>query len=539
MPKTLKTFLLFFFFLLPYFSLADSYLEKRVFFVEKNFDALKRERVLATNLVTSQNFNVYVDDDFWSSFPLTQREKLVQRIKNVISVFEEKAYPLLTSVLGKETERGINQDPKTTILIEMMKEDAGGYFREADYFEKSLAPSSNERKIIYLNSYWIEDPIFIENLIHEFTHLIIFKQKREVQGVDEERWVQEMITEVAPTIAGYSENLKRRIALFQKYPKNPILEWEEKAEDYGALSIFAHYLLDQFGTEFFSNLIKTKNTGILAIESSSQKKFDTLFRNFLIAVFLQDCNLGKEYCFQNELLKGVKIQPELHLLPTVGGSSFSIFRQAKDFVGDWQKFYGGNGNLLLELEYENRADFDFSLLLCDKSNQCQLQVLQPTPAGKIVVKVDDFSKKYAYFSVITFSKTKKTEKDLPLSTYNFSIKANFGPQMVISNSSLISTSTLPNPSASLSCKKLERNLKVGMRGEDVKCLQEFLKNQGSEIYPEGEITGYFGALTFQAVKRFQQKYWQEILAPWGLTKDQPTGFVGQTTRLKINQLISY
>jgi len=64
-----------------------------------------------------------------------------------------------------------------------------------------------------------------------------------------------------------------------------------------------------------------------------------------------------------------------------------------------------------------------------------------------------------------------------------------------------------------------------------------LKSQGPEIYPEGLVTGYFGPLTLSAVKRFQQKYWQEILAPWGLTKDQATGFVGPTTRAKINQLL--
>jgi len=76
-----------------------------------------------------------------------------------------------------------------------------------------------------------------------------------------------------------------------------------------------------------------------------------------------------------------------------------------------------------------------------------------------------------------------------------------------------------------------------MKDAEVKCLQEFLKSQGPEIYPEGLVTGYFGPLTLSAVKRFQQKYWQEILAPWGLTQNQPTGFVGSTTRAKINQLL--
>jgi len=72
---------------------------------------------------------------------------------------------------------------------------------------------------------------------------------------------------------------------------------------------------------------------------------------------------------------------------------------------------------------------------------------------------------------------------------------------------------------------------------EVRCLQEFLKSQGQSIYPEGLITGNFFSLTKQAVIRFQEKYADEILAPLGLR--QGTGFVGPSTRQKINQLLGF
>ena len=75
-----------------------------------------------------------------------------------------------------------------------------------------------------------------------------------------------------------------------------------------------------------------------------------------------------------------------------------------------------------------------------------------------------------------------------------------------------------------------------MRDHQVKCLQQFLKSQGQEIYPEGLVTGNFLTLTKQAVIRFQEKYREEILAPLGLEKG--TGFVGSMTRKKINNLIN-
>ena len=85
------------------------------------------------------------------------------------------------------------------------------------------------------------------------------------------------------------------------------------------------------------------------------------------------------------------------------------------------------------------------------------------------------------------------------------------------------------------------NLKLGMKGNDVKQLQIFL-NQHLDVplaktgpgSPRNE-TDFFGPLTKAAVIRCQEQHAKEILAPWGLTKG--TGFVGKTTRAKINELM--
>lgn len=71
----------------------------------------------------------------------------------------------------------------------------------------------------------------------------------------------------------------------------------------------------------------------------------------------------------------------------------------------------------------------------------------------------------------------------------------------------------------------------------VRALQQFLNDENSAGLP---VTGFFGQLTDAAVRNFQVKYWQDILAPWvpyGLFTDHtPTGLVGKTTAWKINML---
>ncbi|OGZ18704.1 MAG: hypothetical protein A2175_00235 [Candidatus Nealsonbacteria bacterium RBG_13_42_11] len=76
-------------------------------------------------------------------------------------------------------------------------------------------------------------------------------------------------------------------------------------------------------------------------------------------------------------------------------------------------------------------------------------------------------------------------------------------------------------------------LTVGSQGAEVQELQKCLAKD-PEIYPEGEITGYFGGKTKEAVIKFQEKYAETILKPAGLEKG--TGDVKKSTMAKLNEL---
>ena len=77
------------------------------------------------------------------------------------------------------------------------------------------------------------------------------------------------------------------------------------------------------------------------------------------------------------------------------------------------------------------------------------------------------------------------------------------------------------------------DLKVGSQNSEVRALQECLA-KFPNLYPEGEVTGYYGDKTKAAVIRFQEAYAEEILDPWGFS--QGTGIVSRTTRVKLNEV---
>ena len=73
--------------------------------------------------------------------------------------------------------------------------------------------------------------------------------------------------------------------------------------------------------------------------------------------------------------------------------------------------------------------------------------------------------------------------------------------------------------------KLTQQLREGMTGEDVELLQEILATD-PDVYPEGLVTGYFGSLTKNAVKRFQK-----------IADIEQVGVVGPKTLARINELL--
>jgi peptidoglycan hydrolase-like protein with peptidoglycan-binding domain len=528
------------------------------FNVDKNFDVTARNQLPAVLIKTADNLNFYVEEGWWGSKELAKQTEILTSLDLLSNEFNNKIYPVLTSVFGSEWKSGVDGDNKISVLFESMNNSEGGYFREADEYIKLQVPTSNEKEMVYLALDKIQDSKLKILLAHEFVHLITFNQKNKAYNIEEETWLNEARADYSSTILGYDDiydgsNLQQRVNDFISSPSDSIIEWTGSKYDYASVSMFAHYLVDQYGVGIFADSLKSKYVGIDSINYALQKNgfkdsFSQIFTNWTIASFLNDCSISQRYCYLNQNLKNFRLPPLLNFLPLSGDVSLSVTNGTKKWTGNWLKFIGGNGTLKLDFSVSKELNFQVPFLLGDSDGSYSLGFIKLDKNGKGSVSADKFGTDYKTLVIIPSLQPVLYTADDIGPTYLFSYIVSISGSNQNDNKDLMQQlldkiAALKQEIANLSgggtetCQLLNNNLYFGMmNNSDVKCLQKFLKNQGASIYPEGLVTGNFASKTKSAVIRFQEKYAVDILKPSGLLKG--TGYVGPATRQKINKILS-
>ena len=551
----------------PFFSFAQNIGQEIDFNINFSYDLQGREELTAVLTKITGKLYFYADKEWWQEFTSFQKQSLDVVFHNLAEEFEKKIYPSLTDTFGFESSPGIDGSEKITVLLHPMIAEAGGYFNTGDVYSKFQNPFSNEREMVYLNSRHIEKTDAKYFLAHEFMHLITVNQKDLLRGISEERWLNEARSEYTATFLGYDEiykgsNLERRVNDFLKDPKVSLTEWLNRKEDYGAVNLFIQYLADHYGIEILIDSLHSNFSGIESInyalaKNNYDKDFSDVFTDWAIALFANDCDLGEKYCYLNKHLQDLRITPVFYYLPKTE-TVISSFYSTAFWALNWHKFIGGGKNFILEFDGDDRSVFQVPYLICGLKNNCSVGFfsLDGEQKGKIVFP--EFSAEYSSLTIFPFSTDKISgfngkERTIPFS-WKVSVEektreereAELRIQLLARIAELqaqirnlqaqLAASGRNSDFQPISCGVFNNNLYYGIKDSaQVRCLQEFLKKQGPEIYPEGIITGNFLSLTRQAVIRFQEKHAQEILHPLNLQKG--TGYVGEKTRTKINQLL--
>jgi len=527
------------------------------FNVDKGFDANGRTKISAVLIKVSTKLYFYVEKSWWDLKTLAEQNQIVSGLDNLSSEFDNNIYPNLTSKFGSEWVPGIDNDSRVSILFESMNSTEGGYFREDDEYEKLQLPDSNQREMVYLSVSHINDADAKVILAHEFTHLITFNQKNKTFGVEEDVWLNEARADYSSTMLGYDNNyngsnLQQRVKDFIENTSDSITDWTGTRYDYASVGLFTHYLVEHYGINILSNSLKSKLVGIKSINeallgSGTKDNFAQIFTNWTLALMISDCSQNSAYCYSDENLKGLKVNPTLIFLPLTGDSSLSSTNVTKNWAGNWQKIVGGSGNLKLDFSSLAGLSFQMPYITYDKSNNYSVNFLQLNDSGKGEINIKDFGTKYKFLIVIPSLQTKISGFDGLDLIYPYTITVSIVGQnssdadQIIIQKLLAQIDDLKKQIANILsqkqggqttknsnyCSQLNKNLFLGMTGSQVICLQGFLKNQGLDIYPEGYVTGSFGNLTKAAVIRFQEKH-----------AIPGTGYVGQLTRAKINQILN-
>lgn len=531
--------------------------EEITFNIDSSYDVDGRDNVQAILKRITPKAYFFIDNAWWQPLSYENQTEVNEAIKNLTVEFD-KIYSKLTLTFGSEWTPGIDNDVKVTILIHPMKKEAGGYFNPGDEYPLAQVITSNEREMVYVNANHITKNDAKSLLAHEFMHLITFNQKDRINGVSEEIWLNELRAEIAPTIVGYDDilegsNLEKRMSVFLKYPSDSLTEWKEKEQDYGVINLFGQYLIDQYGIRSLSDSLLSKEVGIISLDYSLQQTvpsmtFSQVFNDWIIAVLVNNCDLNERYCFKNKNLEDLRVSPSLVFLPITKETTVSATYLTKDWSGNWYKFIGGNGDLELKFDGFNATKFSVSYITQESLSGQRVDFIELNDAQDGRVVVSNFGTDNVSLVLLPFIHSKVANFGSDESFYTFSFSASVvgkdDPELI--NQLLARIEELKKEVARLTVllenisKKpigsivIKNDLYYGMKGDEVEILQEFLKYQGEEIYPEGLVTGFFGNLTQKAVIQFQNKYSSEILAPFGLINGN--GYVGEKTRAKISDI---
>jgi len=384
-------------FALTFSASADTLGQGERFFISPIYDAGSQVSVTATLRYVSDRAYFYIDNDYWSGISEAARDHILANTESLAKEFDSRIHPIETEFFGSEPNPGIDNDPRTTILLIPLIENAGGYFDTTNEYSRTAAPNSNQREMIYLNINELNDQAkMFAFLAHEFQHLISFNQKEKLRGIADDIWLNELRSEYAPTLLGYDDiyegsHLQRRARALISDPSDSLTEWKNMSADYGQIGLFGEYIGEKLSPQVISETLKTRSSGInslgeaLAAKGFSDKPLGA-YRDWLIANFLNDTSVNPKFGYSRGGLSDLHTESSRAVTGIQENTAVTISDSIKDWQGrvyDISQLQAGNNNTLrINFDSFSLASFYISYLIFKPDGQYQLYDFSPAPSSK-------------------------------------------------------------------------------------------------------------------------------------------------------------
>jgi hypothetical protein len=324
-----------------------------------NFQVGDKKAWWATNLVWNIEYQVpstcravgthayyFVEDSLWASGRVKQPQ-----VDSVAAAFDLRTpasstrgiYETDVETFGNPPD--VDNDPKIIILILDIQDGfsgtgdyIAGYFFSLNEFPEGtfFGRHSNDAEIYYVDA----NPtnlatssglgIALETTAHEFQHMIHWNYDR-----NEISFINEGCSMVAEVVCGFP------LSFQSDYTSNTdayLLQWNSTLADYARAQRWILYLSDQFSNGYLKLLVQNTGTGITGINNAlalysptTSRRFDDIFRDWLVANSLNDASVDPKYGYTYSGMLSEPVGTE-YFDPNTGVQSGHVLNLAADYI---------------------------------------------------------------------------------------------------------------------------------------------------------------------------------------------------------------
>ncbi|MEB3328610.1 MAG: hypothetical protein VKQ33_05200 [Candidatus Sericytochromatia bacterium] len=276
-----------------------------------------RQRTCALKRI-SANALLYVD--------LEAKEIPDAQLDRLLDEWEQRIYPRLTAVFGREARPGIDGEERIFLVLSPAVDNWGkekglmGYFWSRDLIPGG-GGNSNQKEVLFMTDQLFDRPELTSfgTLAHEFQHLLNFSRKSARLGyrLSEDTWLDEGLSMYAMEVAGYGlpagdYHIAKDLRVFQESPEDfSLTDWSGNPNGfaYGQSYLFVRYLVDRYGPGVIAEILDSNKAGVACIADLLKPRGTTFaehFRAWAIANLVSDAPLaqGTPYTYQGLPLRG-------------------------------------------------------------------------------------------------------------------------------------------------------------------------------------------------------------------------------------------